>query len=398
VYEKGCEFFDPAHFELEKAVKAAKEADVTVLVLGDCSSSHSGTAFKNTSGENSDYATLILPGNQQKLLEAVCETGKPVVLILQAGRPFNLAYASEHCEAILVNWLPGQEGGPATADVLFGNYNPGGRLPMTFPRDISQLPLYYNFKTSGRRYEYADMEYYPLYSFGFGLSYTTFAYSNPKTVVKEDGTIEVQATVTNTGKISGSEVVQLYVTDMYASVKTRVMELKDFTRIILRPGESKTVSFTLTPYQLSVLNDRMDRVVEKGDFKIMIGGTSPSYVAADRIKDSVGYRNEKQGVTATVDYPYTYGADFTMKIAGIEDDLTGKKKRLQMQVKNTGDLTDTGKISMYVDGVLAGDVRHYELDPNEEKTIRFIVDKPDFQRLLFVTKYKSLSYDTSNIY
>lgn len=161
-------------------MKAASQSDVVVLVLGDCSTSESTTDVYKTSGENHDYATLILPGKQQELLEAVCATGKPVILILQAGRPYNLSKASELCKAILVNWLPGQEGGPATVDVLFGDYNPAGRLPMTFPRHVGQLPLYYNFKTSGRRYEYSDMEFYPLYYFGYGLSYTSFEYSGLK--------------------------------------------------------------------------------------------------------------------------------------------------------------------------------------------------------------------------
>ena len=393
IYEKGCEFFYPDNFEVEKAVKAAKEADVAVLVLGDCSNSESGPTLKHTSGENSDYASLILPGNQQKLLEAVCKTGKPVVLILQAGRPFNLTYASVHCDAIFVNWLPGQEGGPATADVLFGDYNPAGRLPMTFPRDVSQLPLYYNFKTSGRRYEYVDMEYYPLYPFGYGLSYTSFSYSDLKTSVGDNGNINVQATVTNIGKVEGDEVVQLYITDMYASVKTRIMELKDFTRIKLQPGESETVSFILTPYQLSLLNDNMDRVVEKGAFKIMVGGKSPSYLATDKIKDSVGYKDEKQGVTTTIDYPYGYQADFNIRVAHTEEDLIHKEKKIQILIKNTGSLTDVGKIAMYVDGVQTGAVRHYELEPDKEKIINFSIAKQEAKQLLFVTKYKSVLYD-----
>lgn len=392
LYEKGCEFFYPDNFELEKALKAAKEADVSILVLGDCSNSDSGPTLKHTSGENNDYASLLLPGNQQQLLEAVCKLGKPVVLILQVGRPFNLTYASEHCDAIFINWLPGQEGGLATADVLFGDYNPGGRLPMTFPRDVSQLPLYYNFKTSGRRYEYVDMEYYPLYPFGYGLSYTSFAYSGLKTEIEKNGNVRVQATVTNTGKITGDEVVQLYITDMYASVKTRIMELKDFTRVTLQPGESETVSFILTPYQLSLLNDKMDRVVETGDFKIMVGGTSPSYVAADRIKDSVGYESEKQGVAATIHYPYTYQADFTIRVVNIEEDLINKKKRVQVQVKNTGNITDIGKITLFIDGNKAG-IRHYELEPNEEKSIHFTIEEPEFEQLFFTTKYKSISYN-----
>lgn len=389
IYEKGCEFFNPENFELEKAVNAAKEADVAVLVLGDCSTSEALAGIKQTSGENRDYASLILPGNQQKLLEAVCETGKPVVLILQIGRPFNLTYASEHCDAVLVNWFPGQEGGPATADVLFGDYNPGGRLPMTFPCDVSQLPLYYNFKTSGRVYNYVDMEFYPLYRFGYGLSYSTFAYSDLKTQIRENGNVDVQATVTNTGKVAGDEVVQLYVTDMYASVKTRVMELKDFNRVHLNSGESKVVSFTLTPYQLSLLNDQMDRVVEKGSFKILVGGQSPSYVAADKIKDSVGFENGSKGVNTSIEYPYSFNADFEVSVVGVEENLLNKKKSVRVAVKNKGNLMDTGKLTMFVDGQQSGDIRHFELESGEEKQINFDILQPEYKELQFVTKYKS---------
>src|SRR5260221_139569 len=243
IYEKGCEFAGGDHFDpkaaagspMQAAVNAATQADVVVMVLGDCSTSEAIHGLTQTSGENRDYASLILPGNQQQLLEAVCATGKPVILVLQSGRPYNLSYASEHCKGILVNWLPGQEGGPALADVLFGAYNPAGRLPMTFPRSVAQLPLYYNFKTSGRRYDYVDRSFHPLYPFGYGLSYTSFSYSGLSTTQNPDGAVSIRATVTNTGSLKGDEVVQLYVTDMYASVKTRVMELKDFQRINLAP-------------------------------------------------------------------------------------------------------------------------------------------------------------------
>lgn len=395
-YTKGCEFFHPDHFERDKAVRAAQEADVAVLVLGDCSTSESLAGIRQTSGENRDLASLVLPGNQQKLLEAVCETGKPVVLILQIGRPYNLTYAAEHCRSLLVNWFPGQEGGPATADVLFGDYNPAGRLPMTFPRDVSQLPLYYNFKTSGRVYNYVDMEFYPLYRFGYGLSYSSFSYSDLQTRIRADGQVEVQATVTNTGKVAGDEVAQLYVTDMYASVKTRVMELKDFARITLQPGASQNVSFTLTPYQLSLLNDRMDRVVEKGEFKILVGGKSPSYIATDKIKDSVGFEKAADGVGTSIDYPYAFNADFAVRIAGVEENLADKKKSVLVSVANTGNLMDAGKLTMYTDGLQSGDIRHFELGAGEEKQIRFDISNPACKQLQFVTRYKSVGLDLTS--
>ncbi|MGV8092554.1 MAG: glycoside hydrolase family 3 C-terminal domain-containing protein [Mangrovibacterium sp.] len=312
-YAKGCEFNSDVNPDFGSALEIVKQSDLAILVLGDCSSSSPHRGIKNTSGENNDYATLELPGHQQKLLEAVCATGKPVVLVLQIGRPYNLSYAKENCQAILVNWLPGQEGGPATADVLFGDYNPAGRLPMTFPRHVGQLPLYYNFKTSGRGYNYVDMQFYPLYSFGYGMSYTNFKYSDLKVTEQANGFVDVAVKVTNVGERDGEEVVQLYVTDMYASVKTRVMELKDFTRIKLVPGESQEVKFRLmTPYQLSLLNENMDRVVEAGQFKICVGGHSPSFVASDKIKDSVGFATDEDGLSSILEYKHTFGADFIL--------------------------------------------------------------------------------------
>ena len=391
IYEKGCEFTGEDGTGIQAAVKAAKKADVVVMVLGDCSTSESTTDVYKTSGENNDYATLVLPGKQQELLEAVCAADKPVVLVLQAGRPYNLTKAKDMCKAILVNWLPGQEGGPATADVLFGDYNPAGRLPMTFPRHVGQLPLYYNFKTSGRRYEYSDMEFYPLYSFGYGLSYTSFEYSGLKVEEKENGNVAVQATVKNVGQREGDEVVQLYVTDMYASVKTRVMELKDFTRVSLKPGEAKTVSFELTPYQISLLNDHMDRVVEKGEFKICVGGTSPQYVAKDKIKDSVGYKDGKSGVSAMLDYTHEFAADFGLSVAKEEDNIKENSKTIYVAVKNNGTIMDTGKVEMYVNGTKTGDAVHYELGPSEEKLIPFTVAKDGGNDVMFTTKYKAVN-------
>ena len=390
LYEKGCDFFTAEKYEIDKVLTAVRKSDVAIMVLGDCSTSEGTRGITNTSGENHDLATLILPGNQQRMLEAVCQTGKPVILILQAGRPYNLSYSAEHCAAIMVNWLPGQEGGYAAADVLFGDYNPAGRLPMTFPRHVGQLPLYYNFKTSGRRYEYVDMEYFPLYPFGYGLSYTNFQYSNLKTAINDDGSITVQATVSNAGNRAGDEVVQLYVTDMYASVKTRVMELKDFIRIALAPGESKEVSFRLTPYQLSLLNDKMDRVVEPGEFKIMVGGKSPSYRAADRIKDSVGFTKASDGVNTTIDYPRLFTADFDIFYQGMEENLVNKTKKISVKVKNNGNLCDAGKLWMYADGIQTGEVHHLELDAGQEKIIIFSLENSDFKNITFATKYKSI--------
>jgi len=393
IYEKGCEFVgDDATFNPANAKKAALQSDVVIMALGDCSINDRNRGLYATSGENHDYASLNLPGNQQKLLEAICETGKPVILILQVGRPFAITYASKHCAAILVNWFPGQEGGYAAADILFGKENPAGRLPMTFPQHAGQLPNYYNFKTSGRRYEYSDMEYYPLYPFGYGLSYTKFRYAALQTSIRPDGTVEVEVNVTNTGNRAGDEVVQLYVTDMYASVKTRVMELKDFDRITLAPGETQKVSFTLTPYHLSLLNDKMDRVVEPGEFKIMVGGKSPSYRAGDRIKDSVGYMSDTDGVSQTIEYMKEYSADFELSYTGLEENFVYNKKRAAVKIRNAGNIMDTGKVSMFVNGVRSDEIHHYELAPGEEKIIRFDLDKKtEIKNLTFQTKYKSIT-------
>ena len=390
LYEQGCDFTTLDGTNIPKAVKIASQADVIIMVLGDCSTSEATGNVEKTSGENHDLATLILQGKQQELLEAVCATGKPVILVLQAGRPYNLSKASNLCKAILVNWLPGQEGGPATADILFGDYSPAGRLPMTFPRDVGQLPLYYNFKTSGRRYEYADMPYYPLYRFGYGLSYTSFEYSGLKIEEKKDGNVIIQATIKNAGQCAGDEVAQLYVTDMYASVKTRITELKDFTRIHLDPGQSKVVQFELAPYQLSLLNDQMDRVVEKGDFKVLVGGVSPDYLAQDRIKDSVGYSDTKKGVSGILNYVHEFSAYFGLSLFKVEENLLRSKKTVWVKVKNEGTIMDVGKIEMYVGGKRIGEDIHYELAPSEEKLIPFEVERNSADRIVFTTKYKAL--------
>ncbi len=394
LYEKGCEFFSQERYDIDKVLAVVDRSDVVVIVLGDCSTSENIEGLVKTSGENHDLATLDLPGYQQKMLEDVCKTGKPIILVLQAGRPYNLSHAAENCQAILVNWLPGQEGGHATADVLFGDYNPAGRLPMTFPRHVGQLPLYYNFKTSGRRYEYADMEYYPLYPFGYGLSYTQFSYTDLKTEVQSDGNVLVKVKVSNTGERKGDEVVQLYMTDMYASVKTRVMELKDFERITLAPRETREVIFKLSPYDLSLLNDKMDRVVEPGEFKIMVGGKSPSYKAADRIKHSVGFQQASEGLNGIIEYPFSFSADFDILYTGMEENLVNHEKNVFVTVKNKGNLTDTGKIYLYMNDSRADEVHHFELDPGQETKINFDIEKDsEIQNLTFVTKYKKLTID-----
>jgi beta-glucosidase len=397
LYEKGCEFTSPDNYEGEKACAAARQSDVVVMVLGDCTQENDKINY-NTTGENHDYASLTLPGRQEELLKQVSMTGKPVILLLQAGRPYNINVARELCKALMVIWLPGQEGGRAAADALFGDFNPAGRLPMTFPRHVGQLPDYYNFKTSGRRYEYSDMPFEPLYRFGYGMSYTQFEYSDLQTNINDDGSIKVSVKVKNTGSRKGDEVVQMYLTDMYASVKTRVMELKDFERVSLEPGATLQVDFTLTPYQLSLLNERMDRVVEAGEFRVHVGGASPTFKAGNAIKESIGYKSAAEGLTAKIDYPHEFAAKFTLEYAGSEEVIADGSKRLAVRVRNDGTLMDVGKISLYADGVNTGETHHFELGAGEEKIIRFTLRNKDVRNIDFVTKERLLNvikYETN---
>ena len=273
VYEQGCDFTSLNGTDIPKAVKAASQSDVVVLVLGDCSTSESTTDVYKTSGENHDYATLILPGKQQELLEAVCATGKPVILILQAGRPYNLSKASELCKAILVNWLPGQEGGPATADVLFGDYNPAGRLPLTYYKSLDELPPFDDYDiTKGRTYKYFKGEV--LYPFGYGLSYSSFKYSDLR-VKDEADEVAVSFRLKNTGKRNGDEVTQVYVRIPETGGIVPVKELKGFRRVPLKSGESRRVEIRLNKEQLRYWDvGKGQFVVPKGTFDIMVGASS----------------------------------------------------------------------------------------------------------------------------
>lgn len=389
-YEKGVDFTASDYNNIAEAVKMAQRSDVAVIVVGDCSGSHSAPGTKHTSGENNDYATLELPGEQQALVDAVCATGTPVLLVLQSGRPFALTKADAECQAILAAWLPGQEGGFAVADVIFGKYNPAGRLPMTFPRHVGQLPLTYDFKTSGRRYEYSDMEFYPLYRFGYGLSYTIFKYSDIKSEIDDKGNVIVSATVTNTGDRAGDEVAQLYVTDMYSSVKTPVMMLRGFERVSLEPGQSKTVGFVLSPFDLSLLDKDLSRVVEPGEFKLSIGGKSPDFVAKDKIKDSVSFK-DGEGVQTTIDYPMAFASDFNMTVDRIETDLATGKRKAVMTVTNNGNIVDVDKVRLYVDGRATGKIRHYELEPGRSRTIEFALPDNEIKDITLTSKHNTVS-------
>ncbi|HZE70474.1 MAG TPA: glycoside hydrolase family 3 N-terminal domain-containing protein [Pyrinomonadaceae bacterium] len=272
---------DPAEDSklIEQAVKLAKAADIAVLVLG-------GNEDTNKEGwadtHLGDRDSLDLIGRQNDLVKAVLETGKPTIVLLINSGPLSVNYIADKVPAILEGFYLGQETGVAVADVLFGDYNPAAKLPVTFPRSVGQLPSYYNRKPTARRgYLFTSKE--PLFPFGYGLSYTTFEYSNLKLSAPKigpAGQTGVSVTVTNTGKRAGDEIVELYIHDLVSSVTRPVMELKDFRRISLAPGESKRVEFVITPDKLSFLDLNMNHTVEPGWFDIMVGTSSVNYQTA----------------------------------------------------------------------------------------------------------------------
>jgi beta-glucosidase len=275
LYAKGCGITDTATAGFAEAVAAAKQADVAVLVLGEAG---------DMSGEAASRANIDLPGVQPQLLEAVHATGTPMVLVVNSGRPLTIAWAAEHVPAIVESWFLGVETGPALAAVLFGDVSPSGKLPVTFPRAVGQIPVYYNHKNTGRptgpdKYtsKYIDLPVTPLFPFGHGLSYTTFGYSDLRLsapTIPAAGTLRVSVTVTNTGSREGAEVAQLYVHDEVASVTRPVRALAGFRRVSLKPGEARTVEFQLTPKELGLYNQDMKFVVEPGKFRVFVGGSS----------------------------------------------------------------------------------------------------------------------------
>ena len=266
---------DPAKdaVRIAEAVKVAKTSDAVVLVLGGNEQTCREAWAESHPG---DRDSLDLLGKQNDLVKAVLETGKPTVVFLINGRPLSINYIAENVPAILEGWYLGQEGGTAVAEVLFGDYNPGGRLPITFPRSAGQLPAYYNYKPSARQgYLFANKE--PLFAFGYGLSYTTFKYDNLKLSepsIGVNGRTTVSVEVTNTGKLAGDEVVQLYIHDLVSSATRPVKELKGFRRIHLQPGQTQTVEFSLGPEALAFWNEDMKHVVEPGAFDVMVGPNS----------------------------------------------------------------------------------------------------------------------------
>lgn len=287
-YVKGCAIRDTSNLQLQEAVTAAQQADVTVIVLGGSSARDFKTEYQSTgaatvtavsnvisdmeSGEGYDRSTLDLMGKQLQLLQEIVKTGKPVVLVMIQGRPLNLNWPAANVPAIINAWYPGQEGGNAIADVLFGDYNPAGRLPISIPRSVGQLPVYYNSKRP-LPHNYVETEAKPLYPFGYGLSYSEFEYTG-LIVSKKDGLVNVKVSIKNKSSLKADEVVQLYLRDEVSSVVSPDRQLKQFKRISLQPFEQQTIAFNLTDADLQLLNNKMSWVTEPGDFTIMIGASS----------------------------------------------------------------------------------------------------------------------------
>ena len=281
-YAKGCDVIGEKNKDIAGAKKIAKESDIAIVVLGENEWQSEGKT--GTNGEGYDVASLDLTGFQEELLKAVYETGTPTILVLINGRPLSIRWAAEKIPAIVEAWIPGEMGGLAIADILFGNSNPSGKLTITVPRHSGQLPSYYNYMpekehwiTEGWGKAYADMPASPLWEFGFGLSYTSFEYSNLQISPLSTGTygdINISIDIRNTGSREGKEVVQLYIRDLHASVTVPVRELKGFNKIGLKPGEKKTVYFKLTHDDLALYDNNMNRVVEPGTFEVMAGSSS----------------------------------------------------------------------------------------------------------------------------
>lgn len=291
LYAKGCEIDGDNKDGFAEAIRVANQADVVILSVGE---------RRDMSGEAKSRSSIGLPGVQEELIKAIYATGKPVVVLINAGRPLIFNWTADHVPAILYTWWLGNEAGNAIADVLFGDYNPSGKLPMSFPRAEGQIPIYYNHFNTGRPAPnetetnyvsaYLDLKNSPKFPFGYGLSYTTFDYSDlllSKNNIKNTETIDVSLKITNSGKLSGEEVVQLYLRDKIGSVVRPIIELKDFQKIKLNIGETKEIHFKIDKQKLSFYNAALEWVAEPGDFDLMIGSSS----ADIRLKSSFELEN-----------------------------------------------------------------------------------------------------------
>lgn len=288
LYAKGCDIEGNDRTGFAEAIEVAKKSDVVILSIGE---------RRDMSGEAKSRSNINIPGVQEDLLKELLATGKPVVVLINAGRPLVFDYTAEHAPAILYTWWLGSEAGNAIADVLFGDYNPSAKLPISFPRSVGQVPIYYSHFNTGRpagndddknyRSAYNDLSIYPQYEFGYGLSYTTFQYSNlelSKRKMRMHEKIEVSVTIRNTGTRDGEEVVQLYLRDKVGSVVRPVQELKDFAKVKLKAGESKTLRFVIDKEKLSFYNQPLQWVAEPGDFELMIGASARDIRLRDRFE------------------------------------------------------------------------------------------------------------------
>lgn len=296
-YVKGCSVRDTTQQNIAEAVEAAKRSDVVVAVAGGSSARDFKTNYKSTgaaetdantvsdmdSGEGFDRASLSLLGLQEQLLKALKATGKPLVVVYIEGRPLDKNWAAANADALLTAYYPGQEGGNAIADVLFGDVNPSGRLPISVPRSVGQLPVYYNHVLP-EPHDYVEMTARPLYAFGYGKSYTTFDYSNLRVAAVSKDSVTVSFDVTNTGSRDGAEVVQLYLNDSVASVAQPVKQLRRFARVPLAKGETKHVVFTLHASDLSIINAQKQWAVEPGWFNVMVGAASDDIRLRDKFE------------------------------------------------------------------------------------------------------------------
>jgi len=278
LYAKGCSIDGDNKDGFVEAVNIAKQADVVILSIGE---------RRDMTGEAKSRSNINIPGVQEDLLKALTTTGKPIVVLINAGRPMVFNYTADNASAILYTWWLGSEAGDAIADVLFGDYNPSAKLPITFPLSVGQIPIYYSHFNTGRpavsddnrfyNSSYNDLSIYPKYEFGYGLSYSTFVYSNmlmSKKKMNVNDQIEVSVTITNTGQYDGEEIVQLYLRDLVGSIARPVEELKDFKKIKLQAGQGKTVTFVIDREKLSFYNQKLQWVAEPGEFDLMIGASS----------------------------------------------------------------------------------------------------------------------------
>jgi beta-glucosidase len=286
LYAKGCGVEDRSKEGFADALHVAAQAEVIILSIGEnC----------NKSGEAKSKSNLHLPGVQEELIKELQKTGKPIVILINAGRPLVIDWIADNMPTIVYTWWLGSEAGNAIADVLFGDYNPSGKLPMSFPRTEGQIPIYYNHFNTGRPAQdetasnsvsaYIDLKNSPMFPFGFGLSYTTFEYSKLKLSqkkMKSSESITVSVNIKNTGSVKGEEVVQLYLRDRVGSVIRPIIELKDFKKVMLNRGETKTIQFTIDNLKLSFYNNVLEFISEPGDFDLMIGSSSTDI----RLRDS----------------------------------------------------------------------------------------------------------------